>query len=78
MLLCDFRCVDMCLEANYRYAGLQYETQCICANEPPQKKQNESMCDYSCPGDPAAKCGGHWMMNVYRTQTEPPGKALKN
>ena len=24
------------------------------------------MCDYACPGDDHAKCGGHWMMNVYQ------------
>ena len=68
-----FRCVDSCIEQGYDYAGLQYKTQCICANEEPHgAKQNESMCDYTCPGDASAKCGGHWMMNVY--QIAPAGK----
>ena len=59
--------MDSCTEQGYAYAGLQYKTQCICANEEPQgAKQNESMCDYACPGDDHAKCGGHWMMNVYQ------------
>ena len=66
------RCVDACTEEGYAYAGLQYRTQCICANEEPHgAKQNESMCDYDCPGDASAKCGGHWKMNVY--QIAPPG-----
>merc|ERR1712066_928559 len=60
------QCVDSCIESGYAYAGLQYSTQCICANESPHgAKQNESSCDYTCPGDDSAKCGGHWMMNVY-------------
>ena len=71
--LYSFRCVDSCIEQGYDYAGLQYKTQCICANEEPHgAKQNESMCDYTCPGDASAKCGGHWMMNVY--QIAPAGK----
>ena len=60
--------MDSCTEQGYAYAGLQYETQCICANEEPKDgaKQNETMCDYNCPGDATSKCGGHWMMNVYQ------------
>jgi len=61
------QCVDSCTEQGYEYAGLQYKTQCICANEAPQgAKQNESVCNYDCPGDATSKCGGHWMMNVYQ------------
>ena len=70
----SLRCVDSCTEQGYAYAGLQYKTQCICANEEPHgAKQNETMCDYACPGDASAKCGGHWMMNVY--QIAPAGNA---
>ena len=70
LLVC--RCVDSCTVSGYNYAGLQYRTQCICANEQPHgTKQNESDCDYVCPGDSSANCGGHWMMSVYQTSNAP-------
>ena len=66
------RCVDTCTMSGYSFAGLQYKTQCICANEHPHgARQNESSCDYICPGDASANCGGHWMMSVYQTTDTP-------
>ena len=46
---------------------MQYRTQCICADEYPHGvKQNDSACDFECPGDSSAMCGGNWMMSVYK------------
>ncbi|KAL1123452.1 hypothetical protein AAG570_002532 [Ranatra chinensis] len=60
-------CAQYCELRSYRFAGLQYRTQCFCGNhiengQPAAAKD----CHYSCPGDSSAKCGGDSEEYTYR------------
>lgn len=65
------KCLTLCTEAGYSYAGLQYAVECFCGNETPEPGRKasggEKECDKVCPGNPSQKCGGYLTMNVYQT-----------
>ncbi|GBM80770.1 Xylosyltransferase oxt [Araneus ventricosus] len=63
------RCVDMCLQSGYQYAGVQYSKECFCGKERPHEdlKLSEDQCNMNCPQSPHEKCGGYFTMNVYHT-----------
>ncbi len=65
------KCLALCTEAAYSYAGLQYAVECFCGNEAPDSERKtsggEEECDKVCPGNPSQKCGGYLTMNVYQT-----------
>ena len=67
------RCLDVCTESGYLYAGVQYGVECFCGNERPLENSNveESRCNKFCPGNSDAKCGGYLTMNVYQTGVIP-------
>ena len=60
--------MESCTNSGYFFAGLQYGSQCICSDDVPHGGaiKNETRCDYRCPGDESATCGGEWMMNLYQ------------
>ena len=63
-----FRCVSVCTERNYDYAGLQYGSQCICTNTGPQGNSERDKCYYGCAGDSSIKmCGGLGYINLFHT-----------
>ncbi|CAG4950162.1 unnamed protein product [Colias eurytheme] len=65
-------CLDICVQAGFPYAGVQYGTECFCGeNIPPQNaKISEKSCDMKCPGDSSVVCGGYFTMNIYETGLE--------
>lgn len=63
------RCIDMCLQSGYQYAGTQYSKECFCGKERPHEdlKLSEDQCNMNCPQSPHERCGGYFTMNVYHT-----------
>ncbi|XP_058466832.1 xylosyltransferase oxt [Malaya genurostris] len=63
------RCIQLCLQSGFQYAGVQYSTECFCGNEEPKAsaKLPDSSCNMKCSGDPRQACGGYFTTNVYET-----------
>ncbi|KAJ6642112.1 Xylosyltransferase oxt [Pseudolycoriella hygida] len=63
------KCIQLCLQSGFQYAGVQYSTQCFCGhNEPLAKyKLPDPECNYKCSGDAKQICGGYFTINVYET-----------
>ncbi|OJJ42779.1 hypothetical protein ASPZODRAFT_2119063 [Penicilliopsis zonata CBS 506.65] len=61
-------CADWCGELGYQYSGVQTSYQCFCGDEIGSSavKVNESLCDYACPADASATCGGDLVMDLYK------------
>ena len=67
-------CIKACSEGGYKFAGVQYGSQCFCGNTAPaatNKIANED-CDMKCPGDSNYMCGGSCKMNVYELSKNCP------
>lgn len=61
-------CLDICIQAGFMYAGVQYASECFCGESKPQVAGvAEELCDMKCPGDTSKNCGGYFTMNVYET-----------
>ncbi|KIM28125.1 glycoside hydrolase family 71 protein [Serendipita vermifera MAFF 305830] len=67
------QCMDGCRDHGYDLAGVEYGTQCWCANDfntsdgPVEKvDHDEADCGKPCPGDHTQRCGDEWVMQVYR------------
>lgn len=69
------KCIQMCLQSGYLYAGVQYSTECFCGStEPPQSSRlPDPSCNMKCPAEPKSACGGYFTINIYET-----GIASKN
>lgn len=63
------KCIQLCLQSGFLYAGVQYGSECFCGNaEPPATAHlPESECGYACVGEPDQQCGGYFAVNVYET-----------
>lgn len=63
------KCIQMCLQSGYLYAGVQYSTECFCGNnEPPaDTKLPDPNCNMKCPVEPKSACGGYYTINIYET-----------
>ena len=62
------RCIALCREKGYAYAGVQYGESCMCGNR--YGRYGETLpaaCNYPCTGDPAQTCGGYSTNAVYPT-----------
>ncbi|CAG9088162.1 unnamed protein product [Plutella xylostella] len=62
-------CLDICVQAGFPYAGVQYGTECFCGDTvpPSSAKIDAALCDMKCPADAASTCGGYFTMNVFET-----------
>ncbi|CAG4947735.1 unnamed protein product [Parnassius apollo] len=62
-------CIEICIQAGFPYAGVQYASECFCGDMTPplSAKSIESSCDMKCPGDASKICGGYFAMNIYET-----------
>lgn len=76
-------CVGFCKDAGFRYAGLEYSTECYCgaAIAATAAKAAPADCGMLCGGDKFSYCGGSGRLNVYAapasnstvsTSTTPP------
>lgn len=65
------KCLMLCTESGYLYAGLQYGVECFCGSERPNDadrfEPEKSKCNYPCAGNTKEKCGGYLAMDVYQT-----------
>ena len=65
-------CLSICRDQNYKYAGLQWQCECHCGNEPTNEFMLTWMgkCNDRCAGDSSQICGGSEAMNVWTTHLE--------
>ncbi|XP_053683028.1 xylosyltransferase oxt [Sabethes cyaneus] len=63
------RCIQLCLQSGFLYAGVQYSSECFCGDDPPKTsaKLPDSSCNMKCSGDPRQACGGYFTVNIYET-----------
>ncbi|WP_456324772.1 PAN domain-containing protein [Desulfonauticus submarinus] len=59
-------CIDICSKRNFKYASVQYSTQCFCGNSY-GKYGPANNCNMKCSGDSDKICGGFWANSVYKT-----------
>jgi len=52
----------------YNYAGLQFGEECWCSNNYGKHQSiSKDRCNYQCPGNISATCGGFNSLDVYQT-----------
>ncbi|XP_055528233.1 xylosyltransferase oxt [Wyeomyia smithii] len=63
------RCIQLCLQSGFLFAGVQYSSECFCGDDPPKAsaKLPDSSCNMKCSGDPRQACGGYFTVNIYET-----------
>ncbi|KAL5005849.1 hypothetical protein ScPMuIL_017007 [Solemya velum] len=62
-------CINYCLQAGFRYAAVQFTTECYCGDTYGKHGlAPENECNQPCPGDPEEICGGSWRQRVYNTK----------
>ncbi|OAQ20922.1 WSC domain-containing protein [Thermosulfurimonas dismutans] len=60
------KCISICRSSGYRYAGVQYGSQCFCDNDYGLFGPANN-CNMKCSGNPNEICGGFWANSVYAT-----------
>ncbi|XP_062309369.1 sialate:O-sulfotransferase 1 [Osmerus eperlanus] len=66
-------CQDTCSESGYRYAGLEYGSECHCGNRIGSPPAAEEECSLVCRGERATPCGGVGRLSVYKVEEQIPG-----
>lgn len=63
------KCIYLCLQSGFPYAGVQHGTECFCGNDEPKSsaKLPDPSCNMKCSGDSKESCGGYFTMNVFET-----------
>ncbi|XP_065225844.1 uncharacterized protein LOC135849377 isoform X2 [Planococcus citri] len=65
------RCMNLCDQKGFKYAGTQRGSQCFCMNKPPSAtfRGDDSKCDDApCSGEPTSTCGSNDGMKIFRTR----------
>jgi len=60
------KCISICRNAGFQYAGVQYGSQCFCDNDYGAFGPANN-CDMKCSGNPNEICGGFWANSIYAT-----------
>lgn len=60
-------CVTIARAQGYKFAGVQYGTQCFAGNVPAYTLVPDSNCNMPCAAAPTEICGGSWHNSVYAT-----------
>lgn len=58
------RCIKICREKGFKYAGLQYSESCLCGNTYGKSGRTDN-CNMKCTGDRKQTCGGYNANDVY-------------
>ncbi|KAM0543619.1 hypothetical protein ACHAPJ_012206 [Fusarium lateritium] len=58
-------CVDICADAGYAYAGMEYAQECFCGSKKPTTKAPEADCSMACNGDADQPCGAGDRLTVF-------------
>ena len=71
-------CLSICREKNYKYAGLQWQCECHCGNEPEIEFEPAwfGKCSDRCAGDSSQICGGSEAMNVWSADLDFEGLCI--
>ncbi|KAF1940221.1 galactose oxidase [Clathrospora elynae] len=72
-------CANVCAEAGFEIAAMEYSSQCFCDNMvrmAGKLASSESECNTKCAGDQDQTCGGPARMSIYSSQT--PLKVIKS
>ncbi|XP_017343840.1 WSC domain-containing protein 1 [Ictalurus punctatus] len=78
-VLYDFRkmtsslCQDTCSESGYRFAGLEYGTECHCGNRISAPQARNEDCNLNCRAERDSLCGGVARLSVYKVEEGLPG-----
>jgi hypothetical protein len=71
------KCISACDGKGFKYAGVEYRSQCFCGNDVAQDRlPTEGTlgdCSLLCAGDPNEHCGGAARVSVY-TKCDDPSK----
>ena len=61
-------CISICREKNFSYAGLQWQFECFCGEEPADgfKWSWSEKCSDRCAGDSNQICGGTNAISIWR------------
>ncbi len=60
-------CVDLCLNAGYKFAGTQCSDECWCGNSNGGQAVPDNECNKPCTGNAAKMCGGAYRNSVFQT-----------
>jgi len=63
------KCISICEQEKFIYAGVQFGHECFCGNKIPleSKKTKGAECNHKCTGNSNQVCGAGWRMNMYVT-----------
>lgn len=66
------KCIHICLQSGFMYAGTQYSNECFCGNQVPTDKLKlpDNSCNMRCSGDSNLTCGGYYTIAIYETGIE--------
>jgi hypothetical protein len=69
-------CTSKCESLGYSYAGVEFSSECYCANELSKNSDagtatSDDECNMICDGDKSAFCGGGWHIEVYKASNAP-------
>ncbi len=71
------KCISFCNSRGFRYAGVQYGSQCFCGNSY-GKYGRANNCNMKCNGNPNEICGGFWANDIYELRSSTsPGNSSK-
>ena len=65
------KCIDMCENAGYTYAGVEWGQECYCGNTLPSTTQfvDDGECNMPCAGDSTEMCGDDFRMGIFQLTT---------
>jgi WSC domain len=67
------KCMTACASNGYKFAGVEYSSECYCGNEIDNLQgfasDGEAQCNMPCSGDSSLKCGGPARVNIYTDPT---------
>lgn len=66
------KCIDMCEDAGFTYAGVEWGQECYCGNTLASSTQfvDDGECNMPCAGDASEMCGDDFRMGIYHLTTE--------
>lgn len=61
------KCVSLCREKGFLYAGTQYSSWCFCGNAYGKSGKADN-CNMKCSGNSNENCGGSWANSIYSVE----------
>jgi hypothetical protein len=64
-----YKCASTCQSLGYKYAGVEYGSECYCSNTAPTSSAKATDCNMACSGDNTQTCGAGNRLSVYVDNT---------